>query len=86
MWTYWSDAKGSSDMDVMLWIVEVDKLDDQVETWGEGVAPEKVSLSDWYPGGTKGPPYNNDSGEMVNIDESVGWLPRGISDMVHFSE
>ena len=58
--------------------MDVDKPDDQVEGWGEEEAHEKVPVSDWYLRGTDGPPYNSDSGELINIDESKGWLPIGI--------
>jgi len=66
----------------MLWVVIpillVDKLDEipkiQVETWEEGVAPEKVPVSDWYLVGIEGPPYRNNSRDHVNIETIIGWL------------
>jgi len=39
---------------------------------GEGVAPKNLLASDWYPRGTKGPPYSNDSRELVKIEVSIG--------------
>ena len=87
--TYWSEVKGILGIEAMFWAIvsrlEVDKpdelLESQVETW-EGVALEKVRVSDWYPMRTEVPPCRNDSRDFLNMEITTSFLIGGVSDMI----